>query len=283
MRSFLVLALLVGCSRESTPLATSTPPVAQPAPAAQALAPGAKPAMATAPAGAIAGVESAPAKDTIPEPNRALTAGEIAMLRPIFREGINYDQVRVVDAKYPFQPEGVYMTPRGHVYAPGPLYREDFSKAGPSYRAVFVHELTHVWQHENGMDLVAQGVVEFTKHKGAYEKAYPYTLVLGRDLVEFGMEQQASIVEDYFIVTVDGGRPLRMENRGLAPAERDALFASTLGKFTANARYVRQMSAKDVADRHAKSAEATPPGPAGCEEKPAAHEATHLCGWRYPR
>jgi len=31
---------------------------------------------------------------------------------------------------FPFQPAGTYMTPRGHIYAPGRLFREDFSRAG---------------------------------------------------------------------------------------------------------------------------------------------------------
>jgi hypothetical protein len=124
-------------------------------------------------------------------------------------------------------------------------------------------------------------VAEFAKYNGAYEKAYPYTLVLGRDLADYGMEQQASIVEDHFIITVDNGRPLRIENRGLEAPARDALYASALGKFQQNARYVREMSAKDVAERHAKSAAAKKPGPPGCEEKPKAHEATHLCAWRF--
>jgi hypothetical protein len=103
----------------------------------------------------------------------------------------------VINNTFPFQPENVYMTPRGHVYAPGELWADDFSVTS-GRRAVFVHEMTHVWQHANGMDLVGQGVLEFTKHRGDYEKAI-YQLEPDRDLVDYGMEQQASIVEDYTI------------------------------------------------------------------------------------
>src|SRR5262245_7378092 len=80
----------------------------------------------------------------LPEHNRPLTAGEIELLQPIFRDGIDYQKVRVVDGKFPFQPYGRYMTPNGHLYAPGYLWSDDFSRQ-PSRRATFVHEMAHVW------------------------------------------------------------------------------------------------------------------------------------------
>jgi hypothetical protein len=221
--------------------------------------------------------------ELLPEPNRPLTAGERTMLRPIFRDGIDYGKVRVVDGEFPFQPSGTYMTPRGHIYAPGRLFREDFSLPSLSSgeRAVFVHEMTHVWQYASGVDLVARAVAEFAKYRGAYEKAYPYRLEVGRDLVDYGMEQQASILEDYYLITVDRDGPYRMENRGLSVRERDELFAGVLRKFHADARYARALSADEIADRHGISSDREPPGPAACEESEAQHGATHMCGWRF--
>ncbi len=221
--------------------------------------------------------------DDVPEPNRPLTRGERAMLEPIFRDGIAYDKVRVIHAAFPLQPSGVYMTPRGHVYAPGELFRDDFSsrELRSVERAVFVHEMTHVWQHENGMDLIGQGVIEFTKYRGQYEKAYPYMLETGRDLVEFGMEQQASIVEDYYLITIGHDSPHRIVNRGLSQTERDTLYASVLKRFLADARYAQAISPQDVADRHARSSEGAKPGPEACKESDSEHGATHMCEWRY--
>ena len=207
------------------------------------------------------------------------------MLKPIFRDGIDYDKVRVINNSFPLQPRHMYMTPRGHVYAPGELWREDFSsqRLYGVERAVFVHEMTHVWQHENGMDLVGQGFIEFTKYRGNYEKAYPYQLETGRDLVEYGMEQQASIVEDYYLTTVDHEVPHRMTNRGISKTERDGLFASVMQRFLSNARYAKALDGKDVADRHAKSSEGTPPGPEACKESDEEHGARHMCSFRYER
>jgi hypothetical protein len=220
-------------------------------------------------------------EDALAEPNRALTTGEVALLKPIFRDGIDYAKVRVINNSFPLQPENVYMTPRGHVYAPGRLFREDFSAADAYVRAVFVHEMTHVWQHANGMDLVGQSVVEFTKYRGAYEKAYPYELAQDRDLVEYGMEQQASIVEDYYLVTVVKDHPHRMTNRELTTTQRDALYASVLKNFLGNARYAKGLDPQVIADKHAKESDKTPPGPEACKESEAEHGAAHMCSWRY--
>lgn len=262
----------------------------RPAPGTPAVAPGAvavAPAESAPPGSGTPGTpesSGAPADaEALPEPNRPLTAGERALLRPIFRDGIDYEQVRVIDAAFPFQPRGTYMTPRGHIYAPGSLFRDDFSLQSLSSgeRAVFVHEMTHVWQYANGIDLVASAMVELTKHRGAYEKAYPYRLEAGRDLVDYGMEQQASILEDYYLVTVDHEGPYRMENRGLSARERDRLYAGVLRKFWDDARYVRALSARELADEHGMSSEREPPGPAACEESEAQHGTTHLCGWRF--
>ena len=233
-----------------------------------------------APAPLVATPDSAPETEVLAEPNRALTSGEIAMLKPIFRDGIDYAKVRVINNSFALQPKNVYMTPRGHVYAPDDLWQEDFS-AVPHVRSVFVHEMTHVWQHANGMDLVEQGVIEFTKNRGDYEKAYPYELESGRDLVDYGMEQQASIVEDYFSITVDHEAPRRMTNRGLAAAERDALYAAVLKQFAADPRYARTLDPTQIASGHAARSDTAAPGPQACKESEAQHGAAHLCSWRY--
>jgi hypothetical protein len=252
-----VLAVLGGCGRA--------------APA------GKSPTTPTAPALPPPGTEAVAAEEPLPEPNRPLTAGERAMLMPIYRNGIDYDKVRVINAPFPFQPAGTYMTPRGHIYAPGALYREDFSSPSLSIleRAVFVHEIGHVWQYTNGIDLVARAVAEFAKYRGAYEKAYPYKLVLGRDLSDYGMEQQASILEDYYLITVHRERAYRMENSGLSPRQRDDLFAGVLAKFLDNARYARGLDAATLADRH-EVAESPPADGARPQQR-----GEHMCGWRF--
>ncbi|CAN5923776.1 hypothetical protein BH11MYX3_BH11MYX3_00370 [soil metagenome] len=223
----------------------------------------------------------APVVEEVAQPNRALTTGEIALLRPIFRDGIDYVRVRVINNSFPLQPANVYMTPRGHVYAPDGLWSDDFSAASRGVRAVFVHEMTHVWQFANGMDLIGQGVVEFTHYRGQYEKAYPYELARDRDLVEYGMEQQASIIEDYYVIMVDHDRPHRITNAGLSDPDRDQLYAAVMKNFLGNARYARALDPATVAGQHAVSSERTQPGPDACRESEQEHGAAHMCTWRF--
>ncbi|ESQ87199.1 hypothetical protein ABAC460_20725 [Asticcacaulis sp. AC460] len=58
----------------------------------------------------------------------------------------------------------------------------------PALLAVLAHELTHVWQYANGMTLWRY----ILRERGRYD----YTLD-DRPFVEYGYEQQASIVEDW--------------------------------------------------------------------------------------
>jgi hypothetical protein len=261
MRRLLPWLALVGCDR-------SAPSPAQP------------PSPVATAGGDAALVPLAPDAEVLPEPNRPLTAGEIAMLEPIFKDSVDYRAVRVINNTFPFQPANVYMTPRGHVYAPGDLWQDDFSQA-QHHRAVFVHEMTHVWQFSNGMDLIGQGVVEFTKHRGDYEKAYPYELDAARDLTEYGMEQQASIVEDYFVITSQRDEPRRITNRGLDRSARDRLYAAVLKQLVTNPRYARSLDATQVAATHAANSEKAQPGPQACKESEAEHGAAHMCSWRF--
>lgn len=265
MRSFATLVLAaVGC--------------AQPAPAPTPEAP--PPAAPHVTPGPVA-ITDQPTAEELAVPNRPLTDGEIALLQPLFRDGIDYERVRVIDNSFPLQPENVYMTPRGHIYAPGTLFRPDFATASPSLRAVFVHEMTHVWQFTNGMDLVGQGAATMIKYRGNYERAYPYELTANRDLVEYGMEQQASIIEDYFDITAQHGSARRMTNRGVTSQQRDTLFASVLARFLADAKYARGLDPAQIAAQHAKDAQTAQPGPEACAESEAEHGAAHMCGWRY--
>ncbi|MBP6632187.1 MAG: hypothetical protein KBG28_27730 [Kofleriaceae bacterium] len=267
----MVVALgLGGCDR--TPPPSASPPGA-----------GATRTEPIAPAPAAPAAASAASTEVLPLPHRALTPAEITLLRPLFADGITYDRVRVVHNTFPFQPAGTYMTPRGHVFAPGDLYEADFAGAGVSLgrTAVFVHELTHVWQYESGMDLIAQGAIELVKNAGDYEKAYPYQLSAGRDLLDYGMEQQASIVEDFFRLAGHGLLPLRATNRGASVTELTGLYDQVLSRLRQNPRYARAMSARDVASRHAEAAAQASPGPAACAESEAEHGAAHVCSWRF--
>jgi hypothetical protein len=183
-----------------------------------------------------------------PPPGRALTAGEIAMVLPFFAASIDYAQVRVVPERYfLLQPADTYMTPNGNIYAPGPLFQADFSLpvVDASIRAIFVHEMTHVWQHQSGINLIVGGVVEFLRQGGDYGKAYPYLLAAGRDLLDYGLEQQAALIEDQARMTF-GRAPWRVANPNLSTAQRDALYAEVLRSFRADPGYAHKLTPEQL-------------------------------------
>lgn len=86
------------------------------------------------------------------------------------------------------------MSPNGNIYfAPGdPQYHADFSGPAVSIddQATFIHELAHVWQHQNGVNLIARGMVE---------RNYDYLpLTVSTKFSDLGIEQQAQLIRDYF-------------------------------------------------------------------------------------
>jgi hypothetical protein len=63
---------------------------------------------------------------------------------------------------------------------------------------VFVHEIAHVWQWGHSIYPVNAAVGLFLQNVADYTKAYPYDLAPGNNLSDFNIEQQASIVADYW-------------------------------------------------------------------------------------
>jgi len=91
------------------------------------------------------------------------------------------------------------MAPRGHIHfhPHGDAYQEDFGAASLSAQGLFIHEMTHVWQHQCGVFLPLR------RHPFS---RYGYRLVPGRPLRQYGIEQQAEIVRHAFLLR-NGARP----------------------------------------------------------------------------
>lgn len=127
------------------------------------------------------------------------------MARPIFGVAVNFAAVRVYARGYtPFQPRRVAVCPNGFIYFTRHAFKADFS-TNLHDRAWMIHELVHVWQHQTGVNVLLRGI---------FERRYRYALDRERSLAAYGIEQQASIVEDYF----------RMLS-GLAPHRGDGAMA----------------------------------------------------------
>lgn len=138
-----------------------------------------------------------------------MTIGETELAREIFGKEIECGRVRILRLKFVFfQPPTVTMAPDGNIWfhPKGHLARsavaDDFSKATLGVRAHFVHELTHVWQHQNGVNLVLDKVLMFFKY-GAFG-GYGYELLPEKPFDSYNIEQQACMVADAYLAKCDG-------------------------------------------------------------------------------
>jgi hypothetical protein len=128
-------------------------------------------------------------------PSRSLTPGEIELARSIFRDGIDYSQVRLVRRKWwPFHPRNAAMAPTGniHFHPHGSLWSEDFSREALYTQAFFLHEMTHVWQAQTR----GRFYLPLMRHPFC---RYRYEIVPGRPFGRYGLEQQAEIVSHIFL------------------------------------------------------------------------------------
>lgn len=145
---------------------------------------------------------------------RALTSGEIALARSVFGDAIDYDAAAIANRKwFVFQPRRVTMAPMGciHFHPGGGAYRADFATASLALQGHFIHEMTHVWQHQRGVFLPLR------RHPFC---RYDYAIKPGWTLARYGIEQQAEIVRHAFLLargTPVPGAPPREVYRGILP------------------------------------------------------------------
>jgi hypothetical protein len=135
--------------------------------------------------------------------SRPLADGEKEIARLMFRDAIDTSRVRILREKAVFfQPRNFTMAPDGNIWL-HPLghlansqFAADFSAASLDIRAHFVHELTHVYQHQNGANLILDKVIMFFLH-GALG-GYDYEITPGKTFSAYNIEQQACIMADHY-------------------------------------------------------------------------------------
>jgi len=134
----------------------------------------------------------------------------------MFGEAIAFDPVRIKRRRwFPFQPIDTLMAPTGHIHfhPASAHYCDDFVQAGLQAQALFLHEMTHVWQTQRK----GRWYLPLMRHPLC---RYDYVLRPGWKLERYGLEQQAEIVRHVFLlergVTVPGAPPLE-SYRGVLP------------------------------------------------------------------
>ncbi len=126
--------------------------------------------------------------------SRPLTDAERKLVASMFGAAIDYDAVRLHRRKwFAFQPRTTLMAPTGGIWfhPDGPYWRTDFGDCPSKLQALFLHEMTHVWQYQSGIFLPLR------RHPFC---RYSYTLKPGWPLKRYGLEQQAEIVRHTFLL-----------------------------------------------------------------------------------
>lgn len=134
---------------------------------------------------------------------RPLTPGEVALAWSVFGEAIRLKTVRILSAPWPlkraFVPGGWFG--RDWIVWPGKQVPADASKAPLNVQALLIHELVHVWQAQQGMNLLTAKV-------GAGDSAASYAYPLDcASWDALNIEQQASLIEHRFRLAKGGRTP----------------------------------------------------------------------------
>ncbi|WP_312999261.1 type IV secretion protein Rhs [Leclercia sp.] len=136
----------------------------------------------------------------VPGGVRQLTIGEIALARTLFGGSLIYSRIWVHRESYlPFnlQPVDVAMAPDGELWFREGTYSPDFSlERELQKKHRFMHELVHAWQAQKGM---------FVRTRGLFSRFADYSYSLDKaDFLHYGLEQQASIASDYWLLLTYG-------------------------------------------------------------------------------
>ncbi len=145
---------------------------------------------------------------------RPLTAGERALAARVFGLALALDPIRINRLKWwMWQPAWVTMAPDGHLWfhPNGDIWSADFAAERAHLRGHFVHELTHVWQHQQGINLILR------RPPLARYRYLP--LLPGKPFAAYGLEQQAEIVKDAYLLA----EGLRLKDRPSLEAYRAIL------------------------------------------------------------
>ncbi|QSQ20938.1 DUF4157 domain-containing protein [Pyxidicoccus parkwayensis] len=119
-------------------------------------------------------------------PGRRLMEDEVARLRPIFGESLDYARVRVKEGRLGLLGVSRRAFVHGNiVFVPG---------RGPPSFGLLVHELTHVWQHQHGGSAYMSAALAAQWWGDGYD--WRKAVGQARRWAELNPEQQAQLIED---------------------------------------------------------------------------------------
>jgi hypothetical protein len=161
---------------------------------------------------------------------RPLTAAEITEARAVFGDSIHYPAVRVVNGRYvPWQLSSYVVTPDQRLFWPG-APADLVTADGGRHRGRFIHEMTHVMQHQHGLWLrLRAGWLQFCHFAtGRLYDPYRYRCEPGKPFSAYNLEQQAELA-----VAIWCGRQPNIIDYGRCPMPVDSATGVDPGSRTA--------------------------------------------------
>src|SRR4051812_14490490 len=135
---------------------------------------------------------------------RPLTIDEKNLLAKVFKAMLPYGDIRVrINSAQIGGPDNS-ITPEGHPYFSPRHYKADFARGTVAEQWIFFHEMTHSWQYFHNISPMLNAAILAIASPGNYKGVYKYDLGDKTRMNEFNIEQQASLVADYFSLSHGG-------------------------------------------------------------------------------
>lgn len=176
---------------------------------------------------------------------RRLTTGEITLAKSVFGDSIDYARVRIHDTRVLptwLQNPHRAMALLNNLSFPGTSASADFSRETPQRQALFIHEMTHVWQHQNRvLSTLLSFIGDRLRNPFSQAAAYRHLLMEQKDLTQYRMEPQACIIQDHFLLSrFNISAAHRDARRNGADEKLLPLYDSILENFKADPGYARR-------------------------------------------
>ncbi len=186
---------------------------------------------------------------------RPLHDNEIRVLQKMgYDDSIDYSKVKIHSSAFADRYMNLFQM---HKAAKGNVvmvrsknHVDDFTKADEIEKFFFLHEMGHVWQHQNRVMLMqGHALKDAFSHlvlRRDVDDHYEYRLKDGKDLMNYGLEQQPNIIADFYRLSQKGSYPLMMREGAKAdtytPEGREELaerYRNVLGDFLEDPHYAR--------------------------------------------
>ncbi|TNE32073.1 MAG: hypothetical protein EP349_02730 [Alphaproteobacteria bacterium] len=200
---------------------------------------------------AFAGLWAAEASLPYVLDGRPLHDNEIKMLQKMgYDDSIDYSKVKVHSSDFGDWCLSRYqmcMATKGSmIIVPQDVYSEDFSSGNDIDEFFFSHEVGHVWQNQNNVLFARlhamKDLFNYVVGHNDGVSHYEYRLEEGKDLTDYGLEQQPTIIADFDRLTRRGEPPFFAGLDPNADMDAEALkaqYQSVLKNFLDNPDYAR--------------------------------------------